>query len=109
MKKSYLILILLSQFIFYNCSTTDEKCITDPGKDEIEIIVGKLQVLIDEYKPTVAQVYVYNIQENGWVSEGECNGFEIDSPFIKVCGKYYNLANLVKFEFNGSLNLYFKY
>jgi len=109
MKKMFFTLLLFSQVMFYSC--TEETFITDCGtdKDEIEILAEELQKFIDENNITVAHIYVLNIQDNSWVSENGCNGFKIESPFIKVCGTYYHLENLVKYRLNGSLELYFKY
>ena len=109
MKKILLVLLLLSQITFYSCS--DEKGITNYiiEKDEIGMIAEKLQKLIDDNNITVAHVYFFDITNNSWISEGGCNDFEVSSPFINVCGTYYYLGNLVKFDYDVSLNLYFKY
>ena len=109
MKKMMLVLLLLSQITFYSCN--DENGITSCSveKDEIGIIAEKLQKLIDDNNITVAHVYFFDITNNSWISEGGCNSFAVSSPFIKVCGTYYYLGNLVKFEYDVTLDLYFRY
>lgn len=109
MKKKFLIAILFSQFIFYNCS--DEASITNCEKDknEIEIIAEQLGRFIEENHPDMAIIYFYDNQKNEWISQGGCNGYKLEPPFIIVCSEYYYLKNLVKFGNNGGLELFFNF
>ncbi len=109
MKILVIILILFSHIVFSSCS--DENCITscNTERSEIELIAEELQNLINEQNITVAHVYFFDNSNNSWISEGGCNDFEVTSPFIKVCGTYYRLENLVKFEHDVSLDLFFRY
>jgi hypothetical protein len=105
MKKMIIIFITVSLTTFISC--TEEKTITESVPSEVELIADKLIELVDENNISRAEVFVYNYQNEMWISQGEC-GFELASPFIRVCDLYYNLTNLCKFEFNGPLQLYFK-
>ncbi len=109
MKKLLLILVLLPLLIFNNCTTRNENNILNPERSEAEIIAENLQKVIDQYKFSIAEVYVFNEKENTWEQKGGCSGYKVSSPFIKVCGTNYHLSKLVKYEATGSFKLYFKY
>ena len=108
MKKLFLISLFLSLFLLNSCSA-DENCIIEAEPSETEIIAEKLQNLIDDLNVSTATVYVFNGVENSWVTEGTCNGYKVEHPYIQVCGANYHLSKLVKYETSGVLKLYFKY
>lgn len=108
MNKNHLIFLFLLLFLLNSCDS-DKNCIIEPEPSETEIIAEKLQYLVDEKKIDMAFIYTYNYLENKWESIEGCNGFKIEDPFIEVCGVNYHLSKLVKFDVNGSLDLYFKY
>lgn len=107
MKLKVIVLILVSQFLFYNC--TEETNITEYKPDEVEVIVKKLTEVIEEYHPNMARIYFYDEQNNRWVSKGGCNGYRLEPPFIIVCNDYYHLQNLVRFGINDGIELFFNY
>ena len=86
-------------------SSNNESALTNA-----DIIAQKLQAYIEESHPATAAAYIYDYNQNAWVNDnnGEsCNGYMIESPFIKVCDVYYNLEYLVKYEPGNTLKLYF--
>ena len=95
MKKNYLMFLFLLLFLFNSCDS-DENCLIDPAPSETEIIAEKLQNLIDDLNVPTASVYVFNVLDNSWVSEGTCNGYRVEHPYIQVCGVNYQLSKLVK-------------
>jgi hypothetical protein len=107
MKKLFLMFALLPLFLFNNCSDKDNLTYIEPS--ETEIVAKKLQELIDEKNIKFANVYIFNIQENEWDKLSACDGLEVSDPYIIVCGTYYHLSKLVKFEIGSGLELYFKY
>jgi hypothetical protein len=99
-------------FISINCEKNDEIVSPKIEPDKADIIAQKLQKYIDEFHPVMAAAYIFNYQQNDWINDnnGEsCGDYEIESPFIKVCGVYYNLEYLVKYEPGHTLKLYFIY
>lgn len=108
MKKQFILLVLLSQLIFCNCSENAD-CIVEVNIDEIENIAENLQKVIDESNPKYAGVYIFDYQSNSWKNERACNGFKLDKPFMVVCGESYNLKYLFKYKVGNTLKLYFKY
>ncbi len=109
MKKIFIIFYLLLGIIIIGCEK-DNEIVSPPELTKAEIIAQKLQTLIDESHPTLAVAFIYDNVQNDWVNDnnGEsCGGYKIESPFIKVCGVYYNLEYLVKYEPGSTLKLYF--
>lgn len=109
MKKILLIFFLLPLLIFNNCTARNENNIVNPEWSETEIIAENLQKVIEENNIRTAEVFVFDENKNTWVQQGGCDGYKISSPFIQVCGNYYNLSKLVKYEIPGYLKLNFKY
>ena len=111
MKKTFITFFLLLGIIIFGCEK-DNEIVTPPELTKAEIIAQKLQTYIDESHPTLAAAYIYDNVQNAWVNDnnGEsCSGYKIEIPFIKVCGVYYNLEYLVKYEPGYTLKLYFIY
>ncbi len=110
MKKVKLYFFVVISLILLNCNK--DQTIVNPSKNDTEIIAEKLQILIDKNHPDVVDIYVFNYQKNDWINEKSCYGYKykIEYPFFIIYDDYYyNLSYLVKFDFSGSLKLYFKY
>ncbi len=108
-KKTFIIFFLLLGVIIIGCEK-DNEIVSPPELTRAEIIAQKLQTYIDESHPTLAAAYIYDNVQEKWINDNngeDCGDYEIESPFIKVCGVYYNLEYLVKYEPGYTLKLYF--
>ena len=109
MKKLLMILLLLPLFMLSDCSKHDDNIIVNPAPSKTEAIAKELQNVIDEDHITMVSVYAYNAQNNSWVNIVGTSDFKIEDPYIRVESTYYELSNLVKFDAQAELDLYFKY
>jgi hypothetical protein len=92
------------------CSKDGDTLIVNSEPRETQVVAEALQKVIDEQRPTLASVYVFNALDNSWVTHGASSGFKVCDPFIQVDGKYYHLGYLAQYKNNGGyLELYFKY
>ena len=111
MKKLYLIACLILCLIFITCSDKDDSTV-NPPLTKAEMIAQKLQQYIDESHPETAAAFIYDYQTGGWINDNNgssCSGYKIEGQFIQICGVYYDLDYLVKYEPGNTLKLYFEY
>ncbi len=115
MKKSHLLLYILFFIIAVSCEKDGDVIVspnTEQTLSQAEINAQILQTYIDESRPAMAAAFRLNYEQNDWINDNNgtsCSGFKIESPYIQICGVYYNLEYLVKYEPGNTLKLYFKY
>lgn len=112
MKKFYLFFIVFLCLILFDCKNDDNETILNPTLTQAEINAKKLQAYIDDNHPELAAAYRFDYEQNDWINDNNgssCNGYKVESPFIQICGVYYNLEYLVKYEPGNTLKVYFLY